>query len=113
MFSADVKMSQNKKGKIGNGENNNPQPAQKVLGKTEYLPANKTATLVDSNNKETIIRNITHEQYNEISNAFLSNSTLPASDKPSKLSKSLAASSTDGLSNLKESGIKANKKTEK
>lgn len=106
-------MSQNKKEKIVKAENNIPQPAQKVLRKTEYLPASGTATLVDSNSKETIIRNITHEQYNEISNTFLTNSTLPASDKPSKLSKSLAASSTVGLSNLKESGIKTNKKKEK
>ena len=76
-----------------------PQPARKIIGDTIYLPDSQTATFTDSNNKETVIKNITHEQYNQISAEFIAKSTLSSTSKTSNYSKSLAGSALMGAWN--------------
>ncbi len=90
-------------------EETEAQPAQTV-NKTEYLPYSQTATLTDSDNNETVIRNISQEAFNEVSNAFLASTTT--SNKTGELSKSRAASEqSERLSGLMESGVKADDKS--
>lgn len=73
-----------------------PQPVQKITASADYLPHTQTAVLTDSNNKETVIKNITHEQYNQISAEFIAKSSLSSTSKTSELSKGLAASALMG-----------------
>jgi hypothetical protein len=88
-------------------EETEPQPAQKV-NKSEYLPYSQTVTLTDSNNRETIIRNISQEAANEVSAAFLANTGMSSNDKSGELSRSKAASvPSDSLSSLVGAGVKS------
>lgn len=88
-------------------EETEPQPAQKV-NKTEYLSHSQTATLTDSNNRETVIRDISQEAANEVSAAFLANTVMSSNNKTGELSKSKAASAkNDSLSSLMGAGVKS------
>lgn len=91
-------------------EENELQPSQRV-NKTLYLPHSQTATLTDSNNNETVIRNISQEAFNEVSDAFLASTVMTTSNKSEELSKSRAASEpSERLSGLMESGVKPDDK---
>ena len=91
-------------------DDDKPQHEQKITASADYFPETQTAILTDSNNNQALIRDITHEQYNQISAEFLAKSTLSSTSKTTELSKSLAAGS------LMEAGVpptKENKDTKK
>lgn len=78
------------------------QPAQRTTSNTTYLPESKTAVLTDSNQNDTVIKNITYEQYNKISDEFMLNSTLSSTAKIEKVE-------CLGAGTLMEAGIPPNK----
>lgn len=94
-----------------------PQPAQKFIRGSEYLPHSQTATFIDSNNNVEVIKNVTNEQFDQINADIIAKSTLNTANNDSRYRAGLASSSDDsntslmgaGRSKLMESGIPSSK----
>src|SRR6266498_2019637 len=88
-------------------DDNTPPPTKRVIASADYDPASQTTVLTDNHNRETVIRNVTQEEYNKICAEFLSNkltstATKTNTGKTNDLSVSLAASE---LSSLMGAGV--------